>query len=366
MKKINLFIVIIALAATWLMGTTPGWASEAIVNSEVAVDVTGKDASDARTQAMAKAEIDALKDLLEKLTPQGQAPLIIASMDARKISNMVKGTEVLEEKISGNRYTARLIVSFDGDELSDLVSKVTEQAALDPTSTVSSFLIIPAYEEGKYSQLWEEDNPWRSVWRSVGLETTSGDIIVPYGDARDSAILDKNNLATATYGSMVPMTIRYGVSDIIVLQAKLVRQPDLILSVIKRRVTRGKSEVQLLTYRADPQETRELLLLRAARDIASNLQQKKSEEVSTQTVRGGERNKVMMLASISTLGSWTQLRSKLSGLPMVDRVELLAMSPKQVDMVVHYRGEADSLGRAIESQHIRLVKNKDYWVVSRD
>lgn len=343
------------------------WAGEAIVNSEIEVDVTGKDAVDARAQAMTKGEADALTDLLNKLAQPGQAQDIVATLDARKINKMVKATEVLDEKISGNRYHAQLMISFDGDELSNLITKAGERSIDDRGSNVNSFLIIPAYQEGSQTILWEDSNPWKTVWKSAGLENTSGDIIVPYGDAKDNSAIDVGQITTATYASLVPMTIRYGVTDIVIVQAKLTQKPDLILSVVKRRVSRGHNEINLLNYRADPQETRDLLLARAARDIIAGLQHKKTEELSTsQVVRGGEHNKIMMLASISTLPSWTELRKKLSALPMVDRVELLALSTKQVDMIIHYRGEPDSLARAITTNNIRLIKNKDYWVVSRD
>ena len=97
------------------------------------------------------------------------------------------------------------------------------------------------------------------------------------------------------------------------------------------------------------------------------MQHKKSEELATvQNVRGGERNKLMILASISTLNSWTKLRESLSTLPMVDQVEVLAISARQVDMVLHYRGAADALARAITAQKIKLTQDKDYWVVSRE
>lgn len=343
------------------------YGGETIVNSQVEVDVTGKDAADAKTQAMAKAEINALTDLLSKLSQAEQTQDIIATLDSRKISSMVKGIEVLDEKISGNRYHAQLMVSFDGDELSNLISKSSAQADNDSGNNVNSFLIIPAYQEGEKVILWEDANPWRAIWKSVGLENTSGDVIVPYGDGKDSSTIDVDSISTATYASLVPITIRYGVTDIVIVQAKLVSKPDLVLSVTKRRISRGRNEINLLSYRADPQETRDLLLARAARDIISGLQHKKSEEISiTQSVRGGDRNKMMMLASISTLDSWTQLRRKLVSLQMVDRVELLAISAKQVDMILHYRGEPDSLARAINANNIRLIKNKDYWVVSRD
>lgn len=358
---------ILYLLLILLLFPVNSWAGEAIVNSQVEVDVTGKDAADAKTQAMAKGEIDALTDLLNKLASPGQAQDIIATLDSRKISKMIKGTEVLDEKISGNRYHAQLMMSFDGDELAELINKAGSSLADDNVGTVNSFLIIPAYQEGNTELLWEEANPWRAVWKNVGLENTSGDVIVPYGDAKDNNVINPNTVSTANYASLAPLTIRYGVTDIVIVQAKLVQQPDLVLTVTKKRISRGPTEINTLSYRADPQETRDLLLTRAARDIVTNLQHKKTEELSTnQAIRGGERNKVMVLASISTLSSWTQLRAKLSALPMVDRLELLAISPRQVDIIMHYRGTPDSLSHAITSEKIRLIKNKDYWVVSRD
>ncbi len=352
------------------MPALPAWAGEALVNSEASVDITGKDAADARAQAMIKAESDALANLLNKLTTPEQTQSILDSMDANKVSSIVRGTEVLEEKISRNRYRARMMVTFDGDQISNLIGKGPAGGADTKgadQAAVGSFLVIPGYEEDGVTMLWEESNPWIPVWRTAGLEVASGDIVVPYGDNADISVVDTKLLASANYATLAPLTIRYGVSDIVVLQAKYSHSPELQLSVVKRRISRTLNEVNLLTYRADPQETKELLLARAARDIADSLQHKKTEELeNVKMVRGGERNDLMLLASITTLHSWTEVRGKLSKLPMIDRLELLAISPQQVDMIVHYRGTPDSLANAITTQNLRLVKNPTYWVVSHD
>lgn len=365
MKYYTLFY----LAALLFMGLfQPVEAGEAIVNSEVQVDVTGKDAADARTQAMAKANTDALMDLLNKLAAPGQAESIIAALDPKKIAAMARGTEVLDEKISDNRYRARLLINFDADEVSQLISKFgVGGSGSEAPSKTSSFLFITSYEEEGTVLLWEERNPWRKVWKSLGLEMTAGDIIVPYGDNNDQAIVSTATLASINYATLAPLSIRYGTSDVIILQAKYAKSPDMTLTVIKRRINRTLNEVNVMTYRADPQETRDLLLARAARDIADNLQNKKSEEITNiQGVRGGEKGKIMVLASITTLASWTDLKAKLVSLAMIERLEMLAMSPQQVDMIVHYRGTPDGLEVGITGVGLRLKKNKDYWVVSRD
>lgn len=367
-RLIMKFFAFIGMALL-LTVSSPVLAGEAIVTSEVTVDASGKDAADARSIAMGKASADALKDLLNKLAAPGQADIIIATLDNKKITAMTRGTEVLEEKIGDNRYRARLVVSFDADEVSGLISKFDVGNDANVPLKTSAFLFITSYEEEGTTLLWEERNPWRNTWKMLGLEHNTGDIVVPYGDNNDQSIIGLQNLATVNYATLAPFTIRYGVTDIIILQAKYIKTPDMILNVVKRRVNRSQNEINVMSYRADLQETRDLLLARAARDIIDGLLNKKNEEISNPQgglLGSGEKGKVMMLASITTLGSWTNLKAKLETLPMIEKIEILAMSPNQVDMIINYRGSLESLEGGVTGVGLRLVKNKDYWVVSRD
>ena len=362
MRFFACFALVLSLLAA------PALANEALVKSEVSVDVTGKDAADAKAMAMAKGQVDALTELLAKLTPPGQAQDIISTLDGKKIAALVKGTEILDEKITSVRYRAKLSVSFDASDISELIAKFNAGVeSNDVIITTGSFVVIPSFEEAGNSLLWDEENPWLKSWRTIGLEVTTGDIIVPYGDSRDSATVGTKNISTITYSAMAPLLQRYGASDVVVAQAKYTPAPDMSITVTRRRINRTLNEVSTQTYRADPQETRDELMQRVARDIVYTLQNKKSKELSTaQNVRGGERNKVMALASITTMASWTQLRQKLTSLPMVDRLEMIALSPTQVDMVIHYRGSPESLARAIGAKKLRLVENPNYWVLSYD
>lgn len=348
-------------------GLSPAVAGDAILNSDVTVDATGKDAADARTIAMGKANADGLRDLLGRLGAPEQADLILSTIDTKKLASIVRGTEVLEEKIGDNRYRARLRISFDADEISALVSKFSDPSQAALPSKTTAFLFIPAYEEDGAAMLWEEKNPWRGIWKMLGLEANSGDVIVPYGDSGDQAVISLSNLATVPYSALTPFALRYGVSDIILLNAKYVKSPDMTLTVNRRRVSRLLNETSVLTYRADPQETRDMLLARAARDIVDGLQNRKMEQIATtQSLHTGERGRLMMLASITTLDSWTILKQKLSTLPMIEKMEILAMSSQQVDMIVHYRGSQESLANAISGVGLRLLKQTDYWVLSSD
>lgn len=351
-----------------LMPYSSAHAGEAIVNSEVNVDITSKDPSGARSQAMAKAEVDGLVALLERLGPPDQAKDIMNTLDSKKITAMVKGTQIVDEKITGNRYRAKLVVSFDGDEIGKLMAGLGAPDAkeLMPAS-VGSFLIIPALEYKNQKLLWEDNNFWRSVWNDVALEVTTGDVLVPYADQTDASMINYDNMMTASFQDLSAFAVRYGVSDIVLLQAKYTMRPDMVLSVVTRRVGRQDTSVNVMTYRADPQETRDLLFARAARDIIAELQEKKVDETAAKTsIRGGDRKKIMMLASIATMASWTELRKKLLALPMVDKIETIAISARQIDLVVYYRGSNESFTNALASKSIRFKQHSDYWVVSND
>ena len=346
--------------------TLPARASDAVVKGEVEVDVIGKDAVDARSRAMSEAEGAALKQLLERFTSPQQAQAVIATLPSSRISSMVQGVEVLNERISDRRYRAHMLVSFSGEEINKLITTAASDGStvIDaPAST--AFGIVPIYEEGPRMQLWEADNPWLGTWKTIGLEANSEGIVVPYGDNTDQLAITARNAGAATFSSLTTLTNRYGISQVIIVQAKFEATPQMKLTVVKRRISRTQNEINLLTYVADPDETKDMLLTRAAKDILFQLQ-KLRDRLPQNGFIGGERHNMMMLASISTMASWTDLKAKLTSLPIVEKVNVLAISPQQVDMEVHYRGTEESLETALTAQKLRLVKHPTYWVISRD
>ena len=369
MRLIATKIFSVVAAAVLLSAVTIGQlrAEGSLINSEVDVDVTAADTATAREEAMIKGQSEGLSDLLGKFTTGEQSQQILFNMDPKKIASLVRGTEVLNEKMSTNRYRAHLKISFDANEISKLIGNGSSNGQSLKPAPIGSFLIIPSYEEDGVVLLWDEGNPWRNVWKSTGLEATAGDIVVPYGDKADTSVVDIKSLSSSTFTSLLPMAVRYGTTDIVFLHAKFIQSADTTLEVVRRRINRTQNEVNVLTYRADPQENRDALMARATHDIVDSLEHKKNEETeSIKAVFEGDHNSVMMLASISTLSSWTQLRAKLQTLPMIDKLEPLAISPQQVDLLVRYRGPADSLANAITAQNIRLVRNANYWIISRD
>ncbi len=329
--------------------------------SEVNVEADGADSNEARTKAMASAEREGLAQLLDKLAPD-QKDAIFKGLDAQHITAMVRGTEVVEEKLSTGHYRATLRLTYDASTVNALIDrKVSAVGAEDDTRT--STLIIPLFQPDEENTfLWEPNNSWRDVWDRVGVEAGSGNLIVPYGDSIDAASLDAKGAMAANYTSYINLIRRYGVRNVAILQAR-VKEEGKVLEVVKRMLDRTQNEVSLLTYRADPQETLEALEARAARDVADQLAHAREQVVAQRAESAGLEARQPMMATFSTMQGWMEMRKKLESIPLVKKIELQAMAPQQVDFTVSYRGTPQGLAQAITAQGIAVSVSGNYWAL---
>ncbi len=353
---------IVLLLLAWL-AASPSHAETASFVSEVNMDITAANAADARAEAMAKAEAEGLSSLLEKLAPD-QKERILKGLDPQRLAAMVKGTEVLNEKLSGNRYRATLRISYAADAVNKLIDrKITAVGAEEDSRT--SILVVPLFKpDDNQLLLWEENNPWRVVWSRVVMETASGEVVVPYADSLDMQSLTARNAMSATYSAYLPLVRRYGVRNVAVLQAN-VKDEGKTLEVVKRLTDRTHNEVTLLTYRADPQEGVDTLFVRAARDIAVQLRALREETLAVQAEQKQRQatGRQMVLARFATLHEWIRLRERLKGVAAIERIDILAMSASQVDTQLVYQGTAQALEQALAQAGLPPQKADNYWVV---
>lgn len=344
----------------------PAHAQEPTLASEVEVDVTGNDAEDARTKAMSQAEREGLLNLLNKFAP-GQAEKAVDPLTAAEITAIARGIEVLEENISGNRYRARLSMSYDADAIDRLLGKAIEPPKSALAGGSGGVLVFPVFDQSGELMLWESKNPWRAALSQAAIMQGRGHVIVPFGDSTDNSYVDVANVLAINYDVIIPLLERYGTGDAVVLQGRLMGGDEHpTLQVMRRTVTPGgDDEVGLLTYTASDDETIEKLLMRVARDIARQLADKRSADKAIADYHNTPGNKQMAVVSISTLAAWTDIRKRLTEINLIERIEMLAMAPKQVDVQILYRGDPEGLKQAIEAANLRVVPSGNYWVIGR-
>lgn len=361
-----MFRIIRLLALPLLLALPPAaFAQSALLTSDVAMDITGKDATDARAQAMEKAELEGFSSLLDRLAAD-KKETILKVVDSKRVSPLVRGVEVLDEKIAGNRYRATLRVSYDALSVNSLIEAASGKDGPMVAARSTAVLVIPIYEEGGPPQLWEKDNAWRAAWQRVGVEARGGNIIVPYGDNKDAAEMDVRSAPAANYAAYSPLIERYGASELAILTASYTATPKPTVTVTRRLLNAERDDSLSLEYTADAQEDRDALLKRVAADISEQLSRGREDLLARRAMDGNISGRQLIIIPMNRLNSWTSMRQKLSGLSVVVRVEMLAISPEQVDAMVHYRGSPEALEGALTGARLRVQKTGNYWVVSRD
>lgn len=340
-------------------------AEDTILPSTVVVDVTGTDATDAKTHALGRAERDAFEQILRKFSPD-MAPDIIAKATSETIGAIVRGTEVLEENISGNRYRATLKVNFSGDGIEKLLDDAAKPPPAAAEGGSGGVLVFPTFDAQGTLLLWEPQNEWRSLFARASIELGKGRVVVPFGDTNDSNAINAYNVNGASYEAMTPLLQRYGTGDVAVIHASIQDGDRPTLTVTQRLIGKKNADIASFTYDADEGESKTDLMARAARELATQLSAKSSADRDMAAREHAPGTPQMMVASISTLAAWTQLRSALNELPMIKRIDILAMAPRQVDIKVFYLGDAQTFLDALKGKGIRVVQNANYWVIGRE
>ncbi len=354
------------VAACCLLLSAPTHAQDALFTSDVSMDVTAETAEAAREEAMHKAEREGLSALMDKLAPE-QKGLLLPKLTDEIIGAMVKSVEVLDEKIAGSRYRALLRVSYNALAVNTLLDKkVSAEGPQEPMLSSTSVLVIPVYEEDGKTVLWEPTNPWRDAWQRVVLEIPGSNVLAPYGDDADRNATTTETVQSANYAALMPFFTRYGVGEVVIVKASY-RGGELGgLDIVKRHVGRGRNETFVVDYRADPGEDKLGILYRVARDLCEQVNRTRDEMVSARAVLGKTEGRMMVLIPMTTLDGWTRVRSTLLKLQTVSKLDVLAVSPRQVDVMMQYKGAKESLATDIQGLGLRVVQSDNYWVISKD
>lgn len=370
----------------------------------VEVQSTASDGTTARIEAMTQGEIAAFEQLITRLLPAGEAEARIAAAKPHEISRMVRGYEIHDEKVSATSYAAKLDVNFDPAQVAAFLRgpqkppphvpgmPVPPQQAGQPSVAATpvqqvrmpNMLVLPVWiSDNQEALLWERSNVWRVAWNEAERSDTQF-IRLPIGDQSDRIMIDGQQAIQAPFQSFSAIAERYQSSTVIVAEARpTVSSGVNALAVRLRTLGRdGQSGEQELTYEQRASEPRDVLLARAAQDIIQRVMYTAQQQAAVQQAQARAkaeeaaaqqqaqqpaympRSKLTVLSRLQKLNDWVGLRKRLMALPMVEQVDMAAISSRQVDLVVHYRGSMAQLESAMVSQGIGVQKARNYWVVS--
>lgn len=336
---------------------------EPLFVGDARVDVLGKNANDARTQAFAEGQRIALEGLLQKFVPD-QSERIMKDLTDEAINPMVKSVEVAHETIDGARYRADLNISFSARAFQKLIESNLKAVRKEEDLLTPATLVLPLFDDGEKLKLFEASNLWGEVWRDVALATGAGYIVMPYSDSIDQTLVAADKAMTTSHLGFSPLARRYGARDVIVLSAKFATvEGERRLEVTERRVGEAQDGVKILVYPADFEEEDKTLMRRAALDIAKHITAEQRQVQENAVWKQKKLVSQLITTPITTMQRFAELQRQLVTVSGVAKVEILAVSPAQADLRIQYQGEKSAVQEAMRVQRLKVEDRGEYWIV---
>jgi hypothetical protein len=173
------------------------------------VNVTGKDADDARLQGWKLAQRKAWEQIGG------------AKMGDEQIDSMVSAVIIEHEQIGPRRYIAKLGVIFDRAKAGQFVGSAGGDFA---ASRSAPMLIIPVLRSGGTAQVYEVRGPWQKAWASFQTAASPIDYVRPSGAGGDSLIITAGQPGRRSRLWWRTVLDQFNATDVLIAEARLERQ----------------------------------------------------------------------------------------------------------------------------------------------
>jgi hypothetical protein len=184
-------------------GYIPVAASTDIEVRGIAVDVTGKNAEEAR--------LNGWKEAQRKAWEKIGGPEISDS----QLEGLVSAIVVEQERLGPRRYIARLGVIFDRARAGGLLGREGERARSAP------MLTLPVLITGGSETMFEVRNPWQRVWAESNMGASAIDYVRPSGLGGESLLLTYGQTGRRSRAWWNDILDQFGAADVLIPIARL-------------------------------------------------------------------------------------------------------------------------------------------------
>lgn len=344
--------VALLLALFWAFPAAAQNVGDAFTVRGIDVDVTAANPQAARDQAIAEAQSQAFRQLLERLT----APADQARLPKADPVQYVRDFSVESERSSPTRYIATLTVRFNPAAVRRLLQGAGIAYA-EPRNRV--LVVAPVFTPlGGRPVLWDDPNPWRDAWTALGGGGLVP-LVVPTGDLTDAQAMSAEQAIAGNAAAMQALAARWRGSDVMVVSAGLA-QGGRRLDVAVTASPGAPKPFDTMSYQMMETETPEAMLARAARDIDRAV-----DTVFKQPnlLQFDQAATLSALVPLTGMQDWLAVRERLGRVAQVRRWELVSLSRAEAALVLHVVGDQEQVKAALASAGLRMEWGDGYWVM---
>ena len=319
----------------------------------IAVDKTAANPTAAREAALAEAQTQGLRILLERFTAAADRRGLPAPK-GREISDMVTGLEIQSEKLAGTRYIATVTVSYQPDDVRQLLLNAGIPFAEIPSRSV---VVLPLFTVNGKTILWSDANAWKKAWDARPTDQGLIPFSVPVGDLEDIAALSTEQAQAAAPGSFDAITKRYAATDVLVTELKVAGNQITASALRIGQATGNKVVADKIMGTADTPDA-------LGKVVAAVISASEEAWKQSSLTRSSQQSDIEIVIPTSSLEDWVQVRGRINAVSSVRRTRLVSFSKTQARLVVNFVGSVEQLRIALAQNDLGLEQANSEWMIS--
>ncbi len=345
-----------AVAQTALPTTAPLTNETLFVASAVPVDVTAGNVTEARERGLIQGRIAGYRKVMARVVAREDMDRV-PQQNATQIIDLVREFSIADERSSAVRYLANLTVRFDPAA----IRRLLRNANIPFTETLSKpLVVVPMMRTDANApwQLWEDTNLWRAAWSRVPQDLGLVGLIVPEGGAADSAALSAEQAAGKDLAAINAFAQKYNAGGAVISMATGVGE-TLEMTLVEVRADLPSEDQSLVQAPASGQSQEEFLTA-AAVSAAGAVQETWKHR---NRVTFGGTTQITALVPVADLQEWLTVKKRLGEVPLIDKLDLQAMTRDRAQVTLYYSGEQRQLELAMSQHDLTLLQQNGVWMI---
>lgn len=338
----------------WTVG--PASAASVYTVAKTHVDITAKNAVEAKRLGVIEAEKRAARILFKRLAPFNSSDRI-PRIKVRLIEDMLEGFSVRAERNSRTRYLATLDFTFRKSVVDQLLTgygiPIVDQQA--PRLT-----LLPVYMAGGKVVTSGRD-PWRKAWLRLDLANA----VVPVKLARVKPSLTADIVTRILQGdsnAYVKLLEQYKTRNLVLAIAGAQGDGRLVVQLV------GADHTGSLSYRRQDRISGKSVtpVARRVAHVVHGILEgrwKMSRANAGGALEGGGLQPVSLIVEFSGLREWQAIRSRLSKVPGVQAMAVGSLSARSAGVNLQFPGGVEQLSTAVGAQQLYLESQGNAWVL---
>jgi hypothetical protein len=343
----------------------PAAANDIFTISNIEVVEKSDNAKQAKDNAIAKAQQEAFKKLLARVStsPESQWPVLSSG----EIGELVQGFDVVKEKVTPKRYEGTLNITFNHE----LIEKLLQVNKINfITKTSEPIILLPVLSLNGENLLWDSSNSWHNAWKKQLGSSGFAQLIIPKGDDSDVSlvnldrILSGEALSDEDKSNLSKLMNKYRSKNI--LLAKATRSGDEQTIEVQVELTYLNEEKPMKTTNKfsgqTGTDTLDKVMANAVSSIINAIDADWKKEQEGETFASTLININVPIASVE---EWNAIYKRLGGLDFIKGMNAKYVTVSYASLDLRYQGDYDSFLKRLEKEGLTLEKNSNGFFLKK-